>query len=64
MGTLVIGLFLVGLCGHFVSNRSAPTEVKPLLLMEDNSMCIIKGDYRACGIIGDFACKLKQMGRV
>ncbi len=48
----------------FVSNRSAPTEVKPLLLMEDNSMCIIKGDYRACGIIGDFACKLKQMGRV
>jgi len=48
----------------FVSNHSAPREVMPLLLREDNSMCIIKGDYRACGIIGDFARNLKQMGRI
>lgn len=48
----------------FVSNHSAPSEVKPLLFREDNSLCIIKGDYRVCGIIGDFARNLKQMGRI
>ncbi len=52
------------LWAFYVSNHSVPSEVKSLFLREDNSLCIIKGDYKACGIIGDFARKLKQMGRI
>lgn len=48
----------------FVSGHSAPNEVKQLFPREDNTLCIIKGDYRECGIVGDFARKLKQMGRI
>ncbi|HEY6837552.1 MAG TPA: hypothetical protein VI389_02295, partial [Geobacteraceae bacterium] len=52
------------LWAFFVSNQTAPSEVKPLLLREDNTLCILKGDFRTCGIIRDFALKLKQMGRI
>lgn len=48
----------------FVSKQPAPSEVKPLLFREDNTLCIINGDYRECGIIRDFARELKQMGRI
>lgn len=49
---------------YLVSSHSAPKEMKPLFVMEDNSLCIIKGDFRACGIIAEFAKKLKKMGRI
>jgi len=52
------------LWAFFVSNQAAPSEVKPLLFREDNTFCILKGDIRTCGIIRDFALKLKQMGRI
>jgi hypothetical protein len=49
---------------YLVSGHSAPKEMKPLFLKEDNTLCIIKGDYRECGIISEFAKKLKKMGRI
>ena len=49
---------------YFVSSISAPDPVKPLLPLEDNTLCIIESNYSECGLIRDFARELKRMGRI
>lgn len=47
-----------------VSGHQSPHEMKPLFPMKDNTLCIVKGDYRKCGIVTEFAKRLKEMGRI
>jgi len=49
---------------YLVSRCFAPEEVKSLLLMEDNTLCLVKADFRNCGLIKEFAKNLKRMGRL
>ncbi len=47
-----------------VSGHLPPSKIKPLFPMEDNTLCILKGDYKECGVVTDFAKRLKKMGRI
>lgn len=47
-----------------VSGHQAPPEMKPLFPLEDNTLCIINGDFKECGVVRDFAKRLKEIGRI
>ncbi len=49
---------------YYVSGHLPPSGVNSLFPKEDNTLCIIKGDFKECGLVKDFAKSLKKMGRI